>query len=269
MVTIDDVAFPLDPTNAEQAGDWDGDDGAYWATYHREYEGLLGVFDATLVEAGAVRADDRVLDVGCGTGATSRALAAHTTEGAVLGLDLSGPMLAIARAAADRAGVRNVEFVQGDAQVYPFDTGSFDVVVSRVFARMGVHVLRRVPRRRSRTSARPCAPAARLALTVWQTDAGGERVGSPPSTMRARRASGSRTTSPSGYTPGPLSRSPTRACVRRCWSVRVSSTSPSTPSTSRWLSGPWTTPGPSSRPGWRRTSTPRRTHARRRRSSGC
>ena len=97
---MDDFAFPVDATNAEQAGEWDGGDGEYWATHHREYERLLGVFDDTLVAAAGVRPDDRCLDVGCGTGATTRALAARATEGSMLGLDLSGPMLAIARSAA-------------------------------------------------------------------------------------------------------------------------------------------------------------------------
>ncbi len=261
MVTIDDVAFPLDPTNAEQAGDWDGDDGAYWATYHREYERLLGVFDAALVEAGAVRADDRVLDVGCGTGATSRALAAHATEGAVLGLDLSGPMLAIARAAADRAGVRNVEFLQGDAQVYPFDTGSFDVVVSRMGCMFFGDPAQGVREPRRGPAPRRTAGAHGLA------DAGGERVdhrhrrGARRASARGRRAQRLHAGPVLARRPGPVFVA-AGACGFRRRHRRP-------PSTSRWLSGPWTTPGPSSRPGWRRTSTPRRTHARRRRSSGC
>lgn len=171
MVTIDDVAFPLDPTNAEQAGEWDGDDGAYWATYHREYERLLGVFDATLLEAGAVGRDHRVLDFGCGTGATTRALAVRAAGGSVLGLDLSSPMLAIARTAADGAGLRNVEFVQGDAQVYPLDPRSFDVAVSR----MGCMFFGD-PAQAFANIGRALRPGGRLALTVWQTQAANEWI---------------------------------------------------------------------------------------------
>src|SRR3954451_22900193 len=89
MTATSSFDFPVDPTNAGQAGEWDGDDGAYWATYHQEYERLLGVFDETLVEAAGVRADDRCVDVGCGTGATTRALAARAVDGSVLGVDLS------------------------------------------------------------------------------------------------------------------------------------------------------------------------------------
>jgi ubiquinone/menaquinone biosynthesis C-methylase UbiE len=166
VVTIDAFAFPVDSTNAEQASEWDGADGEYWAKYHEEYERLLAVFDSILVEAGAVRSDDRCLDLGCGTGATTRALAAHAPDGSVLGLDLSGPMLKIAREAADRAAIRNVEFVHGDAQVHPFEPESFDVAVSRMgsmffgdpaaaFANIG----------------RSLRPGGRLALTVWQAPA--------------------------------------------------------------------------------------------------
>jgi len=157
--------FPVDPSNAEQAGDWDGAEGAYWATHREEYERLLGVFDTRLVDAGNVGAGDRCLDVGCGTGATSRALAAR--GGSVLGLDLSGPMLAVARNAA--ADLDQLTFIQGDAQVYPFEPSSFDVGVSRMgcmffgdptaaFANIG----------------RALRPGGRLALTVWQEVAANE-----------------------------------------------------------------------------------------------
>ena len=93
VVRIADVEFPLDPTNAGQSSAWNGDDGEYWATYHREYERLLEVFDATLVEAGAVPPP---------TG-SSRSVAARVPplgrsrlaprDGSVFALDLSGPML--------------------------------------------------------------------------------------------------------------------------------------------------------------------------------
>jgi SAM-dependent methyltransferase len=205
VVTIDDIAFPLDPTNAEQAGEWDGDDGAYWATYHREYERLLEVFDATLVEAGEVGRDDRVLDIGCGTGATTRAVATRATDGTVLGLDLSGPMLAIARTAADSAAHRNVAFVQGDAQVYPFDPESFDVAVSR----MGCMFFGD-PARAFVNIGAALRPGGRLALTVWQTQAANgwitaidEALGEPLS----------EDDEPDGYMPGPFSLADPALCT--------------------------------------------------------
>jgi SAM-dependent methyltransferase len=70
-----------------------------------------------------------VLDVGCGCGATT--IAAARAAGSVVGLDLSAPMLAEARRLGAQAGVANISFVRGDAQVCPLRPGSCDVVISR------------------------------------------------------------------------------------------------------------------------------------------
>jgi SAM-dependent methyltransferase len=160
---VADYAFPVDSQNADQVREWDGDEGAHWAQYHKEYERLLGVFDEALLSAGEIQPGDRCLDFGCGTGATSRALAARAVRGSVMGLDLSGPMLEIAVASARRAGLSNVEFVHGDAQVYPFAASSFDVAVSR----MGCMFFGD-PAAAFANIARALRPAGRLAVTVWQ-----------------------------------------------------------------------------------------------------
>jgi ubiquinone/menaquinone biosynthesis C-methylase UbiE len=196
---MDAFAFPVDPTNAEQASDWDGADGEYWATYHHEYERLLGVFDSILVEAAGVSATDRCLDIGCGTGATTRTLAARAVEGSVLGLDLSRPMLTIAREAAVRAGIGNVEFIQGDAQVHAFDPATFDVAVSRMgsmffgdpaaaFANIG----------------RALRPSGRLALTVWQAEAANDWLTALDQALGEHPA-GEAGDEPTAYAPSPFS----------------------------------------------------------------
>ena len=199
MVSIEDFAFPVDASNVEQAGEWDGDDGDYWATHHREYERLLGVFDDTLIQAGEVGSRDRCLDVGCGAGATTRALAARAVEGSVIGLDLSGPMLAIARSAADQAGIGNVEFIQADVQVHIFEAASFDVVVSRMgcmffgdpataFANLG----------------RALRPGGRLAMTVWQEASANQWI-TAIDTALGETMSQEGAVAPAAYTPGPFS----------------------------------------------------------------
>jgi SAM-dependent methyltransferase len=83
-----------------------------------------------LAEAG-IGSGDRVLDVGCGCGATTRAAAALAAPGAVAGIDLSAVMLARASDDARAARLSNVSFIQGDAQVHRLDPASFDVVISR------------------------------------------------------------------------------------------------------------------------------------------
>lgn len=199
MVTIDTFAFPVDSTNAEQASDWDGADGEHWAKYHIEYERLLGVFDSILVEAAAVRSNDRCLDIGCGTGATTRALAARAVDGSAFGLDLSGPMLKIAREAADRACIRNVGFVQGDAQVHPFDPASFDVAVSR----MGCMFFGD-PASAFASIGRSLRPDGRLALTVWQELTANDWITAIDNAL-GEAASEEAADESTGYAPGPFS----------------------------------------------------------------
>jgi len=72
-----------------------------------------------------------VLDVGCGTGSTTLAVArALDADGRCLGIDLSEPMIALARARAARERIP-AEFVCADAQVHAFEPGSVDMILSR------------------------------------------------------------------------------------------------------------------------------------------
>ena len=73
-----------------------------------------------------------MLDIGCGNGQTSRDAARAASEGGrVLGIDLSGPMLAKAAQLARDEGISNVRFEQADAQVHAFEAGAFDLAISR------------------------------------------------------------------------------------------------------------------------------------------
>jgi SAM-dependent methyltransferase len=72
-----------------------------------------------------------VLDIGCGTGETARLAARKAVRGRVVGIDISEPMLTQARLRAREDGLSNVTFERGDAQVYAFADGEFDVAVSR------------------------------------------------------------------------------------------------------------------------------------------
>jgi SAM-dependent methyltransferase len=109
------------------------------------------------VTAVGITPRDRVLDVGCGSGATTRAAAA--LGGEVLGVDLSSPMLALARSRSQ--GIPNVRYDQVDAQVHEFD--EFDVVMSR----NGVMFFGD-PESAFRNLARALRPGGRLVLMTWQ-----------------------------------------------------------------------------------------------------
>lgn len=121
----------VDEANAEQFRAWNGDDAQDWVVHADRYEAASARFDRWLLTAAGIAPADRVLDIGCGAGVSSRAAARLATEGQVVGLDISAPLLAEARRRTEAAGLTNVTFMQGDAQVHPFDPAAFDVVLSR------------------------------------------------------------------------------------------------------------------------------------------
>ena len=115
--------------NRAQAEAWNGPEAANWARLSsRPVEDADLV--APLLRAMAIEAHERVLDVGCGTGAMTRRAAALAARGHALGVDLSALMVEQARTEAADEGRTNVAFEVGDAQVHPFPPERFDVVVS-------------------------------------------------------------------------------------------------------------------------------------------
>jgi SAM-dependent methyltransferase len=114
--------------NAVQRADWNGDSGALWvADADRRDRILAPVLDA-VTSAARLEPHEDVLDIGCGCGATTLAAARLLDTGTATGIDLSRPMLELARV---RAGHdTRVAFVEGDAQTHNFD-GRFDVAISR------------------------------------------------------------------------------------------------------------------------------------------
>jgi SAM-dependent methyltransferase len=112
--------------NAAQAERWGGAAGQHWIEFEAGYDRQLEPFGAALLDAAGLRAEERVLDVGCGTGTVL--LAAADTAGFVVGVDIS-PRL-IARAQTRAAGRTNIEVRVADAQTAAFEP-TFDVIMSR------------------------------------------------------------------------------------------------------------------------------------------
>jgi SAM-dependent methyltransferase len=125
--------------------------------------------DEALHTAAAVTATDRVLDVGCGTGVSTRRAARAATAGRVVGVDVSVPLVEHARLLAARDGLSHAEFVVADAQAHPFPTAGFDLVMSR----FGVMFFA-APRAAFANLARALRPGGRLAMLVWQHEADNE-----------------------------------------------------------------------------------------------
>lgn len=124
----------VDPSNRDQARAWDGDEGEYWAAHTWHFDRAVQRYHGPFMEAAAIEAADHVLDVGCGTGQTTRDAAKAAPAGSALGVDLSSKMIDLARRLAVNQGVANASFELADAQIHPFAARSFDVAISRTGA---------------------------------------------------------------------------------------------------------------------------------------
>ena len=127
----DPAAVPVAASNTAQLIAWDGTEGQYWASHADDYDAGIAGYHQPLLELAAIGRGDTVLDVGCGTGQTTRDAARLASEGSALGVDLSSAMLEVARARAEQAALPNVSFLQADAQVHRFEPATFDIAISR------------------------------------------------------------------------------------------------------------------------------------------
>lgn len=116
--------------NVEMAAAWDGAEGDDWTENAERYDATgrwIGPRFEALVD---IAETDQVLDVGCGTGEMTRAAARRASSGSVLGIDLSSRMIDHAQRQSEDEGLTNVRYLQGDAQVHPFEPESFDIAIS-------------------------------------------------------------------------------------------------------------------------------------------
>lgn len=157
----------LDTTgpNAEQVRYWNETAAPKWVEYQSVLDTQLEELSARTMDRARLAAGERVLDVGCGCGATSRALAARVEpNGSVHGVDVSAPMLARAAEQARVAGLANVRFTNADAQTHPFEPGGADVL----FSRFGVMFFADPPAAFTNLR-RAIRPGGRVAFVCWQT----------------------------------------------------------------------------------------------------
>ena len=159
----------VDSSNEDQLRAWDGDEGAYWADHADYFDRSVAAYHRRLLDQAAIQTHDRVLDVGCGTGQTTRDAARAASAGSALGVDLSSRMLDHARRRAAGEGLVNATFAQADAQVHAFEPASFDVAISRTSAMFfGDHVAA------FRNIGGALRPDGRLLLVSWQPLVGNE-----------------------------------------------------------------------------------------------
>jgi SAM-dependent methyltransferase len=118
-------------TDDDQATRWNGPAGCGWVELQGVLDQIYKPIEELLVEAVAAGSSDSVLDVGCGTGGTTVAVAKRLgPKGHCVGIDISEPMLTAAEARAARAGVAT-SFVRANAQSHRFEAAHFDTILSR------------------------------------------------------------------------------------------------------------------------------------------
>lgn len=158
-------ASPTDAPNAQQADYWNAAAGPTWAELQEPLDRQLAPLGRAAMAALEPRAGEHILDIGCGAGETSLELAAALApDGQVTGVDISATLLEVARRRGE--GLARVNFVEADAQTWPFATGSFDAV----FSRFGVMFFAD-PVAAFRNIFRALKPGGRMAFVCWRPPA--------------------------------------------------------------------------------------------------
>ncbi|WP_246689097.1 class I SAM-dependent methyltransferase [Mesorhizobium sp. WSM4310] len=120
------------PPNTRQAALWNDVSGKTWVEMQPILDEILAPFERLVVDAGYPGKGANVLDIGCGAGATTLAMARRVgNDGNCVGLDISQPLVALATERTKVGEVANASFEVGDAQAYAFEPGYFDAVISR------------------------------------------------------------------------------------------------------------------------------------------
>lgn len=164
--------------SADQVGDWNGQSGERWVANQARLDALVAVFGQAAIEAAAPAAGERVLDIGCGAGASSLALAARVgAEGQVLGVDISEPLIDRARALArpDTPAL----FQVADASSAELPEGAFDIL----FSRFGVMFFDD-PTAAFAHMRRALRPGGRVAFVCWRGAAENDWMRLPVSALK-------------------------------------------------------------------------------------
>jgi SAM-dependent methyltransferase len=129
-----------------------------------DYDAELQLHHEPLMRACAIRSHERILDIGCGAGQTTRDAARYASNGSVLGIDTSATLIARARELAAAEGLRNVTFEHADAQIHQFQAEHIHAAISRygtMFFADPVAAFRNIHG--------ALRPAGRLVMMVWQS----------------------------------------------------------------------------------------------------
>jgi SAM-dependent methyltransferase len=151
--------------NADQIAYWNAQAGETWVKLQPRLDAQIEALGGGAIDALAPQAGERIIDIGCGAGASSMELARRVgPSGHVLGVDISAPLQDLARRRAAAAGLDGrLQFALGDAQIHPFEPGAAD----GVFSRFGVMFFAD-PVAAFANLRRALKPGGRLAFLCWQ-----------------------------------------------------------------------------------------------------
>ena len=155
---------PSPSDNAEQIAEWNGVLGQRWAAMQADIDRVVVPFGGAALNLASPQAGERVIDIGCGCGDTSIAIARMVgATGSVLGVDVSQPMLDVARARAGLMRLPQLSFLDGDASAVELPKS-----VDLLFSRFGVMFFSRPAAAFShlRTALRP---GGRCVFVCWRT----------------------------------------------------------------------------------------------------
>jgi len=119
-------------SNSDQEKYWDSSAGKKWVEFQDELDGLLEQVNDRLLQHSEIESGERVLDIGCGTGATTMGVAALVGQGGfVVGVDISKTLLDCAISRSSNISGGRIEYTLADAQTWRFGADSFDLLTSR------------------------------------------------------------------------------------------------------------------------------------------
>lgn len=151
-------------SNADQIRYWNATAGETWASLQQRLDQQIEPLGRAAMGVLAPAPGERVIDIGCGCGQTTADLASRVgASGDVLGIDVSGPMLAVARRRQHGRGAAGTRFLEADAQTHAFERGEADAV----FSRFGVMFFDD-PIAAFRNIRAALRPAGRMAFVCWR-----------------------------------------------------------------------------------------------------
>lgn len=153
-----------EPSGGFGRADWADEASRRWADHADRLEAMLVPIDDVLLPAAAIGRGERVIDIGCGRGATTRAAASLAGPlGTATGIDISATLIVEAGTIPPPPAAAPIDWICADAAAHPFPSAAHDVVISRFGAIFFEH-----PVAAFANLAGAVRSGGRLAMAVWQ-----------------------------------------------------------------------------------------------------